>query len=117
MTRIPQPKVQMNLLQDPVRAKVTSPSLPLPSSPIAIEPGLGKILDRGVLRVCYIRDSLPYPFVNTSGQLANFLSAWIDLKQAEKTSEPPQNRTPPGGSCSLDVILSWLGLSSPLQLF
>ena len=60
--------VDMGLLYDPAPAKVYRETLPAPVE----KQGLEAINERGFLRVGYFRDSLPYAFVNASGNLVGF---------------------------------------------
>lgn len=62
--------VEMEMLHDPVRAEIsTSPTSPLHGSR---RPRLEVIRERGILRVCYFKDDLPYAFVNAAAHLVGF---------------------------------------------
>ena len=59
----------MQLLNDPVQA--TLAATPTPAPPTALPP-LETIAARGVLRVGYLPDALPFSFVNQAGDLVGF---------------------------------------------
>jgi len=64
--------VKMHLLSQPVQAEVYKE---LPARPPYHDPNtsyLDQILVRGTLRVGYLKDRLPYAFVNKKGQLVGF---------------------------------------------
>ena len=64
--------IEMDLLYQPVKAKVhqaSPPSLPIPDP---TRSRLDQIRDRGTLRVGFLRDSLPFAFRNAEGKLVGF---------------------------------------------
>ncbi len=63
---------QMQLLQDPVEATVHET---IPSGPREFEPGLSRVEEikkRGVVRVGYVADRLPFSYFNQHGELVGF---------------------------------------------
>jgi ABC-type amino acid transport substrate-binding protein len=58
--------VEMDFLTEPVQATVRDDPEAIPPDS---RPALERIRERGVLRVCYRRDALPFAFVNASGRL------------------------------------------------
>ena len=59
----------MQLLSDPVAATLATTASPAPATSL---PPLDTIRQRGVLRVGYLPDSLPFAFVNQGGDLVGF---------------------------------------------
>jgi len=64
--------VQMHLLVEPMKAKVHKELPPKPPPHDPKKSRLDEIRERGVLRVGYLKDRLPYAFLNTKGQLVGF---------------------------------------------
>ena len=63
---------RMQLLQDPVQATVHKT---IPSAPREREPGLSRIEEikkRGVVRVGYVEERLPFSYLNQHGDLVGF---------------------------------------------
>jgi len=61
--------VEMDLRSERVPETIRGDPEAIPPDP---RPSLERIADRGVLRVCYRREALPFAFRNSSGQLAGF---------------------------------------------
>jgi len=64
--------VEMDLLNEPAQAKVYKSPPPLPILSTSSESRLDSILERGVLRVGYKKDALPFAFTNAAGRLVGF---------------------------------------------
>ena len=64
--------VQMHLLTRPLKAKVHKELPPKPPPDDSKKPLLDEIQERGILRVGYLRDRLPYAFINNKAQLVGF---------------------------------------------
>jgi Na+/H+-dicarboxylate symporter/ABC-type amino acid transport substrate-binding protein len=63
--------IKIELLHEPVEAKVYTSSHPPPASASG-KSALERILKRGTLRVGYIKDSLPFAFINAHSNLVGF---------------------------------------------
>jgi Na+/H+-dicarboxylate symporter len=61
---------RMHLLQDPIPAVVLT--TPPAAEPLDPRPVLDRVRARGVLRVGYVSDALPFVFVNAKGDLVGF---------------------------------------------
>ena len=62
----------MRPLRDRGAITTFSPGQRVPSLPAVVTSVLDRVRDRGVLRVGYFEDSLPYVFVNGRGELVGF---------------------------------------------
>jgi len=71
--------VQMHLLTKPVQAKVYKELPPKPPPHDPKKSHLDEIQQRGVLRVGYVKDRLPYAFINSEGQLVG-----LDIEMAHE---------------------------------
>ncbi len=70
--------VKMHFMEGTAKTKAYLGTLP---PPLTIDPErsrLDQVRERGFLRVCFLRDSLPFAFVNTEGQAVGF-----DLEMAD----------------------------------
>jgi len=64
--------VEMDLLYEPTQAKVYKSLPPPPTLSTSSESRLDSILEKGVLRVGYKKDALPFVFTNDAGRLVGF---------------------------------------------
>ena len=65
--------VEMDLSRPGVAAKLVRETPPVPNRPAKSRRSrIAQIRERGVLRVCYFADSLPFAFVNDSARLVGF---------------------------------------------
>ncbi len=64
--------VESDLLHEPAKSKVYDSPLDLPPSPVLQLPKLELIRKRGSLRAGYFKDSLPFAFRNSAGELVGF---------------------------------------------
>jgi len=71
--------VKMHLLTKPVQAKIHKELPPKPPPHDPKKSRLDEIQQRGLLRVGYLKDRLPYAFMNTEGQLVG-----LDIEMAHE---------------------------------
>ena len=107
---------RMHLLSEPVQAKVY-PSLPPPPPHTPGRSRLQEIRDRGYVRIGYLKDRLPYAFVNEQGQLVGFdvemahdlarqLKVALEFVPIDRDRVADQVN---GGAC--DILLSGIALT------
>jgi ABC-type amino acid transport substrate-binding protein len=90
--------IALDLIESPQRHRVLTNPQELAGAPGPVGSRLGTISERGTLRVCFLRDSLPFVFYNEPGRLVGFdiemahslarqLDTSVDFVQIERSQE------------------------------